>query len=170
MANITLKAVAVTATMVLGLALGGCAMLGGGEEQRVDFWQPVLSPDESTLAYVARGVTNYDLFALDLATNQERLILDLERDIVYPSWSPDGARIVFMHVQDTDNWDLFTVEVATRTVFRLTSDPAADANPYWTAAGPILFNSNRGGQWGAYSINPDGTGLRRLSFERPPQG
>jgi len=165
--NVTLK---VAALIVLGLVLGGCALLGGGEDEPVDFWQPVLSPDRTTIAYVAKGAQNYDLFVLDLASNRERLVLDLERDIVYPSWSPDGARIAFMYVQDTDNWDVFTVEVATGTVFRVTSDPAADANPSWSAPGQILFNSNRGGKWAAYSINPDGTGLTRISFDRPPQG
>ncbi|MDY0307683.1 MAG: DPP IV N-terminal domain-containing protein, partial [Desulfovibrionaceae bacterium] len=100
----------------------------------------------------------------------ERLVLALERDVVYPSWSPDGERIAFMYVQDENNWDIFTVEVATGTVFRVTADAATDANPVWTAAGPILFNSDRGGQWGAYTINPDGTGLKKLSFDRPAKG
>jgi TolB protein len=154
---------------VLGLIVTGCSFLGG-EEQPVDFWQPALSPDGTTLAYIAKGEKSYNLFALDLATGQERLVLALERDVVYPSWSPDGERIAFMYVQDENNWDIFTVEVATGTVFRVTADAATDANPVWTAAGPILFNSDRGGQWGAYTINPDGTGLKKLSFDRPAKG
>lgn len=161
--HITFKGVALVA---LGLTVAGCAFFGG-EEQPVDFWQPTLSPDQNTLAYVAKGEKSYDLFVLDLATGQERVMLGLERDIVYPSWSPDGTRVAFMYVQDKDNWDIFTVEVATGTVFRVTSDAAADANPTWTAAGQILFNSNRGGKWGAYAINPDGTGLKKVSFDRP---
>ncbi|QAA77025.1 MAG: hypothetical protein BIP78_1259 [Candidatus Bipolaricaulis sibiricus] len=153
---------------VIGLTLTGCAFFGN-EEQPVDFWQPTLSPDGSTLAYIAKGAKSYDLFTLDLATGSERLLLALERDIVYPSWSPDGARLAFMYVQDKDNWDIFTVDVQTGNVFRVTSDPAADANPTWTASGQILFNSNRGGRWGAYTINADGTGLRKVSFDRSGQ-
>ena len=166
MVRITFKGMILAA---LGLTAAGCAFFGS-EEQPVDFWQPTLSPDQSLLAYVARGEKSYNLFLLNLATGRERLLLALERDIVYPSWSPDGTRIAFMYVQDKDNWDIFTVEVETGIVFRVTRDPAIDANPTWTPTGQILFNSNRGGQWGAYTINPDGTGLTRLSFDRPPKG
>lgn len=163
MARITFAGIVLAA---LGLGLGGCAFFGS-EEQPVDFWQPALSPDGSLLAYIAKGEKSYGLFLLDMATGQERQLLSLERDIVYPSWSPDGTRIAFMYVQDKDNWDIFTVEVTTGITFRVTADPATDANPTWTPADQILFNSNRGGRWGAYVINPDGTGLRKVSFDRP---
>ncbi|MBC7220468.1 PD40 domain-containing protein [Candidatus Bipolaricaulota bacterium] len=166
MVRITFKGMILGA---LGLGLAGC-MFFGGEEEPVDFWQPTLSPDQTRLAYIAKGEKSYDLFVLDLATNEERLLVGLERDIVYPCWSPDGTRIAFMYVQDKDNWDIFTLEVETRTMFRVTSDAAVDANPTWTPDGRILFNSNRGGQWGAYTINPDGTNLQRISFPRPPRG
>lgn len=152
-----------------GLAVAGCAFFGT-DEQPVDFWQPTLSPDGATLAYIAKGAKSYDLFTLDLETGVEALVLSLERDVVYPTWSPNGARIAFMYVQDKDNWDIFTVDVATGTLFRVTSDAAADVNPTWVADGRIVFNSNRGGKWAAYSINPDGTGLTKISFERPPKG
>lgn len=166
MVRITFKGLALAA---LGLVATGCAFFGG-EEQPVDFWQPALSPDGGTLAYIAKGEKSYGLFLLDLATGQERKLLGLERDIVYPSWSPDGKQIAFMYVQDKDNWDIFTVEASTGAVFRVTSDPATDANPSWSPLGQILFNSNRGGRWGAYTINPDGTGLKRVSFDRPGKG
>ena len=166
MVRITFAGIVVTA---LGLVLAGCAFFGS-EEQPVDFWQPVLSPDGTRLAYIAKAQKSYGLFLLDLSTSQEQQLLALERDIVYPTWSPDGTRIAFMYVQDKDNWDIFTVEVATGATFRVTADPATDANPTWTPAGQILFNSNRGGRWGAYVINPDGSGLRKVSFDRPSKG
>ncbi len=149
----------------LGLTLGGCAFFGG-EEEPVDFWQPALSPGGTVLAYLAKGEKAYALYLLDLATGEERRLLALERDIVYPAWSPDGTRIAFMYVQDKDNWDIFTVEVASGQTFRVTADPAIDANPSWSGDGRILFNSNRGGKWGAYLVRPDGTGLEKVSFDR----
>ncbi|MBC7092985.1 PD40 domain-containing protein [Candidatus Bipolaricaulota bacterium] len=160
---ITLKAMVILA---LGLAVGGCAFFGS-QETPVDFWQPVLSPNGEFLAYVAKGAKSYNLFLLNLSTGQERAVVETDQDVVCPSWSPDGTKLAYMTVQEKDNWDIFTVDVATGQVFRVTADPAADVNPSWTTTGVIVFNSNRGGNWGAYAVNPDGTGLRKLSFDRP---
>ncbi len=163
MVRITLK---VAALGLLGFLLGGCGLFSR-EETPVDFWQPVLSPDEQWMAYIAKGEKSYALFLLDLASNAETVLVQMERDIVYPSWSPDGTKIAFMAMQEENNWDIFVVDVASRSTFRVTTDPAIDANPSWTASGAIVFNSNRGGAWGAFAIHPDGTGLKRLSFVRP---
>lgn len=158
--------------LVLGsltLAVGGCSLLFGGQEEPVDFWQPVLAPNGRYLAYVAKpsGAQAYGLYILDLETNAERILVQMAQDVVYPTWSPDGTMLAFIGTQEKDNWDLFVVEVTTGVVRRLTTDPALDVNPSWAPNGTIVFNSNRDGTWAAWAINPDGTGLRRLSFIRP---
>lgn len=157
--------------LVLGLTaivLGGCSLLFGQKEEPVDFWQPVLSPDGRFLAYVARPseAKTYGLYILDLATKEERLLVRMDQDVVYPTWSPDSTQIAFIGMQEKDNWDLFVVEVETGQVRRLTTDPALDVNPSWAANGMIVFNSNRGGSWGAWAIRSDGSELIKLSFER----
>ncbi len=152
--------------LVLGATAGGCAFLGG-EQKPVDFWQPVISPDGKYMAYIAKGEKSYEIFVLDLETKQERQLTANEFDEVYPSWSPDGTKIAYMAAQEKDNWDIFVIDVATGEVFRVTSDPAVDANPSWAASGEIVFNSDRGDRWGAYAIQPDGSGLHELSFTRP---
>jgi len=154
---------------VFALISGGCFLLFGGKEEPVDFWQPVLSPDGRFLAYVAKppGAQVYGLYLLDLETNVERLLVQMSQDVFFPSWSPDGTKLVFTGIQEKDNWDLFVVEVESGQVRRLTTDSAMDVNPYWAPNGLIIFNSNRDGSWAAWAINPDGTGLRKLSFSRP---
>lgn len=153
----------------LGAALGGCMFLGGGEQKPVDFWQPVVSPDGRYLAYVAKGENSYELFIMDLESKEERQLTSNDFDEIYPTWSPDGTKLAFMASQEKDNWDIFTIDVATGQIFRVTTSPAVDANPNWAATGEIVFNSDRGDRWGAYAIQPDGTGLRELSFARPAE-
>ncbi len=154
---------------VFALLAGGCSLLFGGKEEPVDFWQPVLSPDGRLLAYVAKpaNAQAYGLYLLDLETNAERLLVQMSQDVVYPTWSPDGTMLAFIGTQEKDNWDLFVVEVGSGQVRRLTTEPAVDVNPSWSPNGAIVFNSNRDGAWAAWSIRPDGTELRKLSFVRP---
>ncbi len=154
--------------VALAFALGGCFSLFGGKEEPVDFWQPVLSPDGRYLAYVAKpsGAQVYGLYLLDLEAGVERALVQMGQDVVYPSWSPDGKMLAFIATQEKDNWDLFVVEVESGQVRRLTTDSALDVNPSWASNGMIVFNSNRDGSWGAWAINPDGSGLRKLSFTR----
>jgi len=161
------KTVKALLLLALGTALGGCAFLGGGEQKPVDFWQPVISPDGKYLAYISKGDKSYELFIMDLESKEERQLTSNEFDEVYPSWSPDGTKLAFMAAQEKENWDIFTIDVTTGQIFRVTTDPAVDANPNWSASGEIVFNSDRGDRWGAYAIQPDGTELRELSFQRP---
>ena len=51
-------------------------------------------------------------------------------------------------------------------VRRLTNHPAIDVTPTWSPTGTqIAFTSDRSGTPQIYVIAPDGTGLRRISFE-----
>lgn len=161
--------VKIVVIVVLALLGGGCSLLFGGKEEPVDFWQPVLSPDGRFLAYVAKpaDAQAYGIYLLDLETNTERLLVQMSQDVVYPTWSPDGTMLALTSAQEKDNWDLFVVEVPTGQILRLTTEPAVDVNPSWSASGFIVFNSNRDGTWGAWAIRPDGTGLHKLSFTRP---
>jgi Tol biopolymer transport system component len=81
----------------------------------------------------------------------------------FPSWSPDGTRIVARSARDGFK-NLVLIDVATGAVSPLTSGPQVDNFPAWSPKGDrILFTSDRDGDWELYTIAPDGKDLKRLT-------
>ena len=148
---------------VLGLiaALAGCSFFG---DQGPDpmHWEPAVSPDGAFLVYESTVEGQLELFLLDLGSSQETRLTSNEDPDWSPTWSPDGQRIAFTSYRDK-NADLYILEIDSMTVTRLTSDSADDVYPDWGPDNRIYFNSNRSDVWEAYSINPDGSDLIKLT-------
>jgi TolB protein len=81
----------------------------------------------------------------------------------FPSWSPDGRRLVYRSARPASK-GLAILDVDSGRVTPLTSDDGADNLPSWSPDGQwIAFTSRRDGDWEVYAIHPDGTGLKRLT-------
>jgi Tol biopolymer transport system component len=94
-----------------------------------------------------------------------RLLTKSEGNNGFPSWSPDGHRIVF-RLQDARGKGLRILDVDTGQVTVLTDGNGNKDNfPTWSPKGDeISFSSDReDGDWEIYAIHPDGTGLRRVT-------
>jgi len=84
--------------------------------------------------------------------------------------SPDGKRAAFERSDQTQNRDIWLLEIATGKTTRFTSDPGWDAFPTWSPDGRrIIFTSNRGGAYDLYqkALNDtgDGTGTEELLYK-----
>ena len=87
------------------------------------------------------------------------VILQDGRNNGFPSWAPDGKRLVFKRGRQ-----LAVMTVGDRKVTALTDGSHEDNLPQWNpASDTILFTSDRDGQFDLYTIRPDGTQLRRLT-------
>jgi TolB protein len=80
-----------------------------------------------------------------------------------PSWSPDGAWLVFEY-DGASFRDLYRIGADGTGLVRLTDDPAGNFEPAVSPDGAwIAFVSSRDGDAEVYLMRPDGSGQRRLT-------
>ena len=96
-------------------------------------------------------------------------VLDGSNNIRMPSdVSPDGREIALYSIGESQE-DMFLSGIDGSGMHRLTDDPPRDRAPMFTSDGKsVVFYSNRGGNWGGWTMHLDGSGLR--SFPSPPGG
>jgi len=156
-----------------------------------DFF-PVWSPDSDKIAFmtdreqtglVVMNATpkitvefDMEIFVMNAdGSGQTNLTDDPDWD-GYPSWSPDGTRIVFQTDRDdspivplvilADGFEreIYVMDADGSNPVPLSKSPEDDVYPTWSPDGSkIVFQSGRDGDWEIYTMNPDGTGQTRLT-------
>ncbi len=82
----------------------------------------------------------------------------------WPSWSPDGTKIIFMSNRD-GNFEIYVMNADGTNPVNLTNHPRQDSFPTWSPDGTkIAFESRRDNNDEIYVMNADGTNPVNLTF------
>lgn len=132
------------------------------------------SPDGKSIMWFSAngpGTPEDDYGASDLWTMRadgsgKRRIARLPGSDTYPSWAPDGRRVVFTSHRH-GNGELYLLDLQTSQVTRLTDHPASDDHARWSPDGRnIAFLSWRDGDEALYVLSPGSNAPVRVNTGR----
>ena len=119
------------------------------------------------IAFVSYRNYNADIYVVDV---NHGLIYNLTNDAAYdvaPAWSPDGEWIAFASNRDGRR-NIYVADRLGRSVRRLTDERGIYSLPRWSADGNSLVFTSLTENNSIYSIDIDGSNLRRLDDPDDP--
>jgi len=128
---------------------------------------PAWSPDAQSLAYVSFESKVSAIYVQTLRTGERRLVSQRAGINGAPAWSPDGSTLALTLSRKDGDVDVYTLQLASQVLTRMTFDPGIDTEPQWSLDGRSLyFSSDRAGSPQIYQIDvsqPDKP--KRVTYE-----
>jgi Tol biopolymer transport system component len=132
---------------------------------------PVWSPLGDKIAFgfgryfqSLQGPAIGDIAIIDKDGTHLRVLTDGRGNYGFPSWSPNGEKIVFRAASDSVK-GLQIIDVQSGKITLLTND-SQDNFPSWSPKGDLIaFTSKKDSNFDIYIIKPDGSGLKRLTSD-----
>ena len=128
---------------------------------------PAWSPDARRVAYVSFEGNQSAIFIQTLRTGSRERVSARAGVNGAPVFSPDGRRLALTLSGNDGNLDIYTLDLATQVLRRITESPAIDTEPTWSRDGAwIYFTSDRQGNPQIYRASPEpGSRAERVTFE-----
>ena len=132
---------------------------------------PAFSPTGDRIAFgvgqffqAAQGAATADIAVmLSVGGGEPELLTQGGGNFGFPSWSPDGKRIVY-RAAGADHNGLYIVDVATKKVTTLMEGKTHVNFPKWSPRGDrIAFTADIDGDYEVYTVTPDGKDLKRVT-------
>jgi TolB protein len=126
---------------------------------------PRFSPTNQDIAYMSygRGDQPPRVVLMNIETGQREVVGDFPNMAFSPRFSPNGQSVI-MSLQQQGASNIWTMDIRTKRLTRLTSTPAIDTAPSYSPDGSqIVFESDRGNSQQLYVMGADGSNQRRIS-------
>lgn len=129
---------------------------------------PVFSPDGKWIAYNSKQEGDSEIYIMAADGSQQRRLTFQPAEDFIPVWSPDGTKIAFLSEADRQR-NIQIVELETGEVYPLTTGSRVIWYVGWSGDGQKLiyesYPPSGNGSFGElYTINTDGSDVRRLTF------
>ncbi|KAK0339966.1 hypothetical protein LTR94_032427, partial [Friedmanniomyces endolithicus] len=99
------------------------------------------NPDEVT--YVALGKDYSRIYLYNLSTGRRESLGEFDGQVLAPRFSNDGSKMAFSIIRG-GNTDVYVMNLRSRQLSRLTTDPGIDTSPSFSPDGnQIVFTSDR---------------------------
>ena len=127
---------------------------------------PRFNPKSQQITYMSYAGRKPRVYLYNIETGQREIVGDFQGMTFAPRFSPDGRQVIMSWQREGDgNANIYTMDLRSRKIRRLTNTPAIDTGPSFSPDGQqIVFESDRGGSQQIYVMNADGSGQRRISF------
>jgi TolB protein len=133
---------------------------------------PTWSPDGQSIAFDAyhgEASRQQDIYVMQANGTNPHLVTHTGANL-NPSWSPDSRRIAFMSARSGGKYNIYIMNADGTNIRRVTYNSSWDGESSWSPDGKRLaFASTRREEeaWALYTVNIDGTGLRRVVGDLP---
>jgi TolB protein len=120
-----------TELRIYNLADGGIGNLTTNGNNLIEA-APDWSPDASQIVFQGKETSSAttDIYLMPAIGGIPQKIIDSDFDDIQPRFSPDGRYIVFSSNR-SGNWDVFVYEIATGTIYQVTTDDYTDVANDW---------------------------------------
>ena len=122
--------------------------LGGGGERRLTTHPATdaaatSSPDRRTIAFASERTGLMQLYLMDADGSDQRQLLWSGSYDYWPSWAPDGSRVIFQRRDASGQFDLWSVAADGTDQQRVTSLPRNEIGASYSADGSaVVFSGN----------------------------
>ncbi len=134
----------------------------------VDDWNPHWSPDGTRIVFCSTVGGHTEIFVTDADGSDRAQLTSGTAHRVGPRWSPDGTRIAYALFPTPGIWTSGSIHVMDAdgsNDVAVTDSAVTNMGAAWSPDGDrIAFHSNRSGCFQVYTIAPDGTDLRRVTW------
>jgi TolB protein len=98
-------------------------------------------------------------------SNIERIAMPDMGYVVDPSWSPNGQLLAFAWRRPSGNFDIYIMDIVSRSLVELTRDAGRNERPSWAPDGRhLVFESTRTGTRQIWTMLADGSEPKQLTF------